>query len=75
MKKQHKINLHFPDTPFEMLMQKRIHKVLLVCSAYDAFALEEDGRIEEQLFNEYRSLELHHPPRIIKTSNINDAYE
>ena len=31
------INLDFSDTQFDLLMQKRIHKVLLICSSYDAF--------------------------------------
>ena len=39
------------DTSFDKLMQKRIYKVLLICSSYDAFMLEEDRRIDEQIFN------------------------
>lgn len=73
MGKEKKEIFNFPDTPFDMLMRKRIHKVLLLCSSYDAFALEEDGRIEEQLFNEYISHNLSHPPRIIQTSNSTEA--
>jgi hypothetical protein len=42
-------------------MQRRIYKVLLICSSYDAFMLEEDGRIDEQIFNEYVSLNLRYP--------------
>jgi CheY-like chemotaxis protein len=43
-------------------MQKRIRKVLVLCSNYDFFTLEEDGRIDEQIFNEYVSLSLRYPP-------------
>ena len=55
--------LYFKDTSFANLMQKRIYNVLLLASKYDAFALEEDGRIDEQIFNEYTSLNLRYPPR------------
>ncbi len=61
-----KLNYDFTDTSFSKLMQKRIHRVLLVCSHYDAFILEEDGRIEEQIFNEYVSLNLRYPPVVIQ---------
>lgn len=52
----------FNDTSFSLLLQKRIYKILLVCSNYDSFMLEEDGRIDEQIFNEYTSLNLRYPP-------------
>ncbi len=63
------------NTSFELLMQKRINKVLLICSNYDAFMLEEDGRIDEQIFNEYVSLNLRHPPYIIQATNITEAFK
>ncbi len=53
---------YFSDTSFALLMQKRIQKVLVLCSNYDFFTLEEDGRIDEQIFNEYVSLNLRYPP-------------
>ncbi len=65
----------FADTEFDRLMQKRIYKVLLICSAYDAFLLEEDGRIEEQIFNEYVSLNLRYPPQIIHVKTADKAFE
>jgi CheY-like chemotaxis protein len=64
---------YFSDTPFDNLMTKRIIKVLLVCSKYDAFVLEGDGRIEEQIFNEYIALNLRYPPKIVQVSNIIEA--
>lgn len=64
----------FIDTSFEMLMQKRIYKVLLVCNAYDAFMLEEDGRIDERLFNEYTQHSLRYPPLIIQAHSAEEAY-
>jgi CheY-like chemotaxis protein len=64
----------FTDTSFDLLMQKRIYRVLMICSNYDNFMLEEDGRIEEQIFNEYASLNLRHPPTFIQTDNAEDAF-
>ncbi len=64
----------FTDTSFDLLMQKRIHRVLLICSNYDNYMLEEDGRIDEQIFNEYVSLNLKHPPGFIQTDNAEDAF-
>ncbi len=64
---------YFQDRSFKLLMQKRIYHVLLVCSTYDAFMLEEDGRIDEQIFNEYVSLNLRYPPQFIMASNHEEA--
>ncbi len=65
----------FTDTSFDLLMQKRIHRVLLICSNYDNYMLEEDGRIDEQIFNEYVSLNLRYPPSFIQTDNAEDAFK
>jgi len=65
----------FRDTPFKLLMQKRIIKVLLVCSNYDIFMLEEDGQIEELLFKEYASLNLKYPPYFIHCDTQQKAIE
>ena len=46
------------DTPFANLMNKRIYNVLLIATKYDAFMLEDDGRDDEQILNEYTSLSL-----------------
>ncbi len=73
--KQIKKDYYFADPPFSQLMKNRINKVLLLCSNYDAFMLEEDGRIDEQIFNEYVSLNLRYPPRFIQTSSSAEAYE
>jgi CheY-like chemotaxis protein len=63
----------FTDTSFDLLMQKRIHRVLIICSNYDNYMLEEDGRIDEQIFNEYVSLNLRYPPAFVQTDNAEDA--
>jgi len=67
------LGLDFSDTSFDKLMQKRIHKVLLICSSYDAFMLEEDGRIDEQIFNEYTSLSLRYPPTFIQAHSAREV--
>lgn len=61
------------DTAFQNLMQKRIFNVLLIASPYDAFMMEEDGRVEEQLYFEYVSLNLSSPPRVTRVSNVAEA--
>ncbi|MCD6555794.1 MAG: phosphoenolpyruvate synthase [Bacteroidales bacterium] len=65
--------IRFSETPFDSLMQQRIHRVLIVSSEYDAFSLDEDGRIEEQIFNEYVSLNLRYPPRIMHADTAEQA--
>ncbi|MFW5599082.1 MAG: PEP/pyruvate-binding domain-containing protein, partial [Bacteroidales bacterium] len=54
------------DTPFARLMTKRIYNVLLIATRYDAFTLEDDGRVDELIFNEYTSLSLRYPPRFTR---------
>ena len=55
-------------------MQKRIRTVLIISSNYDFFMLEEDGRIDEQIFNEYVSLNLRYPPTFVKATNAAEAF-
>ncbi|MCX6231496.1 MAG: phosphoenolpyruvate synthase [Bacteroidetes bacterium] len=66
---------YFTETSFDNLMTKRISKVLLICSKYDAFILEGDGRIEEQIFNEYVSLNLRYPPHFVQVSSPEQAFK
>jgi len=65
----------FGDTSFINLMKRRIYHVLLISSAYDAFILEGDGRIDEQIFNEYVSLNLRYPPQFIIVHSEAEAFE
>lgn len=67
--------LYLKDTAFQQLMQKRIFNVLLIATPYDAFMMEEDGRVEEQVYFEYVSLNLSSPPRFVKAANYSEAYE
>lgn len=66
--------LYLKDTAFKDLMQRRIFNVLLISSSYDAFMLEDDGRVEEQLFFEYMALNLSSPPRFTQVSDYETAY-
>ncbi|MDE7393087.1 MAG: phosphoenolpyruvate synthase, partial [Muribaculaceae bacterium] len=65
--------LYLKDTAFQNLMQRRIFNVLLIASPYDAFMMEEDGRVEEQLYFEYVALNLSSPPRVTRVSHISEA--
>ncbi len=65
----------FQDTEFSQLMKKRILKVLLICNNYDNFMLEEDGRIDEQIFNEYMTLGLRYPPMFVRVDSPEAAFE
>ncbi len=72
--KAHDISqLRFRDTPFVKLMNKRIYNILMVASRYDMFILEDDGRVDEQIFNEYTSLNLRYPPRFTQVSSNKEA--
>ncbi|UMB53109.1 phosphoenolpyruvate synthase [Lutibacter sp. A64] len=63
----------FEEVAFDKLMQNRISQVLIVCSNYDYYMLEEDGRIDERIFNEYTSLNLRYPPNFIHANSAKRA--
>ncbi|MBN1389495.1 MAG: hypothetical protein JXA22_02520 [Candidatus Thermoplasmatota archaeon] len=60
---------------FYDLMKRRISKILLVSSLYDAFTLEEDGLIFEQISREYKELALPFPPQVIRVSSGAEALD
>lgn len=66
-------SLTLRDTDFVSMMQRRVFNVLLVANPYDAFMLEDDGRIDEKLFEEYSKLGLHYPPRFFRAASHEDA--
>lgn len=66
--------LYLRDTAFQDLMQKRIFNVLMIDSPYDAFMMEEDGRVEEQLYFEYVHLNLSSPPRVQECNDYETAF-
>ena len=65
--------MYLKETSFGSLMRRRVFNVLLVASRYDAFMMEEDGRVEDQLYNEYVALNLSSPPRVTRVSTIGEA--
>ena len=67
--------LYFKDTSFVNLMTKRIFNVLLVANPYAAFMLEDDGRIDEKIFNEYMNLSLRYPPRFTQVSTEEETWK
>ncbi len=67
--------LVFRDTPFANLMNKRIFNVLLIATKYDAFMLEDDGRVDEQISNEYHQLGLSYPPRFTQVTTTEEALD
>ena len=60
---------------FHELMAKRINQVLLVSSYYDSFILEEDGRLSDQIFEQFHNLNLRTLPVITRVDTANEALE
>ena len=46
-----------------------------MCNNYDSFALEEDGRIDVQIAQEYAELNLSNPPSITRAETTSEALE
>jgi len=56
-------------------MARRIRNILLICNTYDGFLLEEDGRIETQIRQEYLDLSLSNPPELFRVETTSDALD
>ena len=66
---------YLKDVTFVKLMMRRIYNVLIVANPYDAFMLEDDGRVEEKIYNEYVELGLRYPPTFTQVSTTEEARE
>lgn len=66
---------YLKDVSFMNLMMRRIYNVLIVANPYDAFMLEDDGRVEEKIYNEYMQLGLRYPPTFTQVSTTEEASE
>lgn len=66
---------YLKDVSFVNLMTRRIFNVLIVANPYDAFMLEDDGRIDEKIFDEYMDLGLRYPPTFTQVSTTEEANE
>ena len=64
---------YLKDVSFVNLMMRRIYNVLIVANPYDAFMLEDDGRVEEKIYNEYVELGLRYPPTFTQVSTTEEA--
>ncbi len=63
------------DVSFVNLMMRRIYNVLIVANPYDAFMLEDDGRVEEKIYNEYMELGLRYPPTFTQAGTTEEALQ
>ena len=68
-------NFFLKDVSFVNLMTRRIFNVLIVANPYDAFMLEDDGRVDEKIFDEYMELGLRYPPTFTQVSTTEEADE
>ena len=64
---------YLKDVSFVNLMTRRIFNVLIVANPYDAFMLEDDGRVDEKIFDEYMELGLRYPPTFTQVTTIEEA--
>lgn len=60
---------------FHELMAKKVADILLVSSPYDAFIMEEEGRLAERIIHEYRGLNLSRPPMLSWVSSAREALD
>ena len=66
-------SLYLKDVSFVNLMTRRIFNVLIVANPYDAFMLEDDGRVDEKIFDEYIELGMRYPPTFTQVSTTDEA--
>ncbi len=62
----------FGEDIFHHLMQNEIKEILLISSIFDAYVLEQDSRLSEQILGEYKQLNLMMAPRITTISFTDD---
>ena len=67
--------IQYNELTFHDLMLYRIHEILLIASPYDAFILEQDGKLTEQIMNEYMGMNLSYAPRVRNVPSANEAIE
>jgi len=68
-------SFYLKDVSFAHLMTHRIFNVLIVANPYDAFMLEDDGRVDEKIFDEYTELGMRYPPSFTQVSTTEEAQE
>ena len=60
---------------FHDLFPNRVQELLLVCSLYESYILQEDGLIADLIFTKYQELNLSHAPRVSRASTPEEALE
>lgn len=60
---------------YRSLMPNRVREILLVANLYDAFVLEEDGSLSEQIWSQYVGMRLTDPPNVQRVSTVSRALE
>ena len=60
---------------YHELMARKVERILLVSSPYDAFIMEEEGRLSNRIIHEYKGLNLSKPPRLTWVSSAQAALE
>ncbi len=60
---------------YHELMANKVGDILLVSCPYDAFIMEEEGRLSERIINEYKGLNLSKPPRLTWASSVSEAFD
>ena len=58
---------------FHELMQHKVRHILLISTPYEAWIMEQDCRLSEQIVHEYSGLNLSHPPRLTWVSSTEEA--
>jgi len=66
---------YYNNCDYQSLMSNRIRNIMLICNSYDGFSLEEDGRIESQISQEYNELNMSNPPEIKRVKSTIEALE
>ena len=73
MKKFVDLKAHFSG--IHDLMKFRVTEILLISTEYDAYILEEDGQLAEQIYHQFNDLSIPYIPRIHWVANREEAFE
>lgn len=57
------------------LMPFKVHEILLISTLYDAYSIEKEDRLTDNILGEYTKLSLSSVPRITGVSNLDEALE
>jgi len=60
---------------FDLLMQRRVRNILFVAPLYDAYILQQESNLAEQILNEYKQLNLSTVPKVVTVPTGRRALE